>query len=75
MSTVTFIELNKEARTVTLDVDGTQVTRGIADNVGDDQLEEYINALARGLVTEAENTPKEITTSPYETGQVLDQGV
>ena len=73
MSKVTFISLDKENRKVTLDVDGTQFTRGIAENVGDEDLEKYIVALASGLIAEVNDVPKELTESPFTSGHVIDE--
>lgn len=72
MSKVKFVSLDKKNRKVTLDVDGIKFTRGIAENVGDEDLQEYIVALASGLIAEVNNTPKELTQSPYQAGHVID---
>ena len=48
---VVFKSLDKDNRTVTLEVDGRSVTRDIADNVSD--TDAYIRSLAQGLAKEA----------------------
>ena len=45
--------MDSEKREVTMDVDGKEVVRGIANNVED--TDAYIQALANGLAIEADN--------------------
>lgn len=71
MPIVKFISFDPEARTVTMEVDGQQVVRGIAANVQD--VDKYIEDLARGLAQEvSEPNPfviPEVTT--YQSGEVV----
>ena len=53
MATVKFISVDLGKREVTMDVDGKEVVRGIANNVEDTDV--YIQALANGLAIEADN--------------------
>lgn len=72
MAIVKFISLDAEARTVTMEVNGQQVVRGIAENV--QNVDQYIEDLAKGLAQEANEpnpfiTPE--TNTAYSPGDVV----
>lgn len=73
MAIVKFTSIDKEARTVTFDVDSNPVTRKIPDQfVG--SIDEHIEALAKGLAVEAgiaAQTAKVIETPLVKSGDVL----
>jgi len=72
---VTFESVDTKARTATFNVNGTFVTRPIADGVGDEQLADHLRALAEGLAIEHAPTPKlAVAALPFKPGDVLAGG-
>ena len=72
MATVKFVSVDSEKREVTMDVDGKEVVRGIANNVED--TDAYIQALANGLAIEADNESAKVAAlkeTTYKSGDVL----
>lgn len=55
---VKFVSLDKVARTATLDVDGTKITRKIPEKF-EGTIDDYLTALARGLQIEADKEKAE----------------
>lgn len=70
MATIKFTSIDRDARTVTFDVDGSAVTRKIPVNY-EGTIDDYIAACARGLATEADNAPKAIETPTYSRNDVI----
>ena len=71
MATIKFHSVDLEARTATFDVDGELVTRGIPA-VLPGTLEEYLEALARGLMVEVlASVETELSEPNIEQGEVL----
>ena len=73
MTQVLFSSIDTAARTATFTVDGTPVTRPIAQEVTDETLADHLQALANGLIIEAEQaaavaTPGAITAAPVAEG-------
>lgn len=69
---VKFSSIDQSARTVTFDVDGKPVTRGIPKKF-DGTLDDYVLALARGLSLEyaVEETPKSVDSVSFAAGEEL----
>lgn len=51
--TITFVSADLTARTATFNVDGTPVTRPIAQEITSDTLQDHLTSLAYGLYVEA----------------------
>lgn len=68
---VKFLSVNLAERTATFDVDGERITRGIADNIDDENLKEHLLALARGLAIEYPGTVELSDASPFAAGEEL----
>lgn len=72
---ITYKSTDIVARTVTFDIDGVTVVRGIADFVDDSSLNAHIEALARGLESEVPPKRGVLTKQPkFAADQVLVAG-
>ena len=72
---VTLDSIDLKARTVTLDANGTKVTRTLSDGVDDGGLKSHLLALASGLEIEFPSVPPEkpvLTASPFKAGETVE---
>tara|TARA_R100001530_G_scaffold13251_3_gene12263 strand:+ start:1767 stop:2018 length:252 start_codon:yes stop_codon:yes gene_type:complete len=73
MAVVKFVSIDDAERTVTMDVDGVEVVRNVPNEYAG-TIDDYIKALAAGLVVEAEVAaqPKtQIETPVVKSGEIL----
>lgn len=73
MTTCTFVSMSIEERTATFNVNGENITRPISQEVTDETLADHLQALANGLIIEAEEKAKQsnvdvITAIPIDAG-------
>lgn len=72
MTTVKFTSFDSEARTATFDVAGEAMTRQIADGVSEASLQEHLEALASGLITEWQAKVQPVIADvPFDAGDVI----
>ena len=71
MTTITLVSVDSVARTATFAVNGQNITRGISQEVTSETLADHLQALANGLIIEAEAAAVEVAeVTPLSTDNI-----